>query len=104
MKDFIAGILFLVIVAVGGYIAIRYFASKEAGSTVYQTAKITRTGVLSKSTVAGADFTHIIVGDGNSWGVASYSVNLDQYLGKKVAATGQNSGTTLYVDSIQVVQ
>lgn len=30
----------------------------------------------------------------------SYTVKLDQYVGKKVSVTGQYSGTTLFVDTV----
>lgn len=104
MKAFILGIIFLVIVAIGGYFALRYIGKSGSSSTVYKTAAITRTGTLQKSTVAGTDFTHMLISGGTSYGVASYSQNLDQYVGKNVQVTGQNSGTTLYIDTITVVQ
>lgn len=31
----------------------------------------------------------------------SYTVKLDQYVGQKVSATGQYSGTTLFVDTVE---
>jgi len=104
MKAFLFGLLFLVLVGVGGFLYLKYTSGKSATSQNFQTAAITRTGVLKKAMVAGADFSHIIVSGSDSWGVTSYSIDLDQYVGKTVAATGQNSGTTLYVDSIKVVQ
>ena len=104
MKAFLAGMVFLILVGVGGYFWLKYHSTSPTNTQSFQTAAITRTGTLQKSSVAGADFTHVIVSEGNSWGVASYSLHLDDYIGKKVEATGQNSGTTLYIDSIKVVE
>jgi hypothetical protein len=104
MKAFILGIVFLVVVAIGGYFALQYIGKSGTAGTVYKTAAITRTGTLQKSTAAGTDFTHILISAGASYGVASYSQNLDQYVGKNVKVTGQNSGTTLYIDTVTVIQ
>ena len=103
MKAFLAGLVFLVVVVVGGFLYLKFVYKSPGGgdSQVYKTAAITKTGVLQKSTVAGADFTHVIVAEGKSWGVASYSLKLDKYIGKNVEATGQNSGTTLYIDTVK---
>ncbi len=103
MKAFLAGVLFLVLLGVVGFFALRHFSKTDNNQQTFKTAAITRTGVLQKSTVNGADFSHVIMSGGQSWGVTSYSVNLDQYVGKKVEATGQNSGTTLYIDTIKEV-
>ncbi len=104
MKAFLFGIIFLVLVGVGAFVYLKYSSGKTTNEGTFQTAAITRTGILRKVNIAGGDFSHVIVSGADSWGVTSYSVNLDQYVGKTVAATGQNSGTTLYVDSIRVIQ
>lgn len=105
MKAFLFGLIFLVLVGVGGYVGFRYWsASQGQQSTIYKTDAITRTGVLRKTSVAGSDVTHTISDSGKTYGVASYSVNLDEYVGKTVSATGQNSGTTLYIDTINIVE
>lgn len=36
--------------------------------------------------------------------IDSYTVKLDDYVGKKVSVTGQYSGITLFVDTISLVQ
>jgi hypothetical protein len=105
MKAFIIGLIVLAIAAAGGFY---WYSTKarESGSVnqVYKTESVTRTGVLQKvQNTAGVDYTHQIVSEGKMYGVNSYSENLDQYIGKKVEATGQNSGTTLYIDSIKVL-
>ncbi len=102
MKAFFFGILFLVLVGVGGFF---YLSSKAqpSGQSGQETeaVKLTRVGMLISSPSSTSDVTHTIRSDsGESWGVTSYAVNLDEYVGKKVQATGQNSGTTLYIDSI----
>ena len=100
MKAFLIGILFLVLVGSGAYVGLKYFYTPPAGS---QTAAITKTGTLQKSTIAQSDFTHVIVNSGGSVGVSSYTLNLDDYIGKKVSVTGQFSGNTLYADTITVL-
>jgi hypothetical protein len=106
MKAFIFGIVFLVLVGVGGYFGFQHWFKSQGGSEsqTFKTEAITRTGVLRKASIAGSDFTHTITEGAKTYGVASYSVNLDQYIGKTVEATGQNSGTTLYIDAINVVE
>ena len=101
MKAFFIGIIVIVVLAVGGFFYLQHYNSTQAPQTSYQTASITRVGVLQKA--SGADYQHIIIANGQSWGVTSQSVNLDQYVGKKVEATGQNSGTTLYIDTIKII-
>jgi len=108
MKAFFIGIIFLVIVGAGAYVGLKYFykpagQSPLGGATPYKTAAITKTGMLKKSTLAQSDFTHVIITAGGSVGVASYTLNLDDYIGKKVSVTGQFSGDTLYADSIHIV-
>lgn len=104
MKAFLFGILFIVIVAVAGYFGLQYYEKSHSATQTYKTESITRTGTLEKSTIQGTDYSHMIIGTDGSWGVTSYTINLDQYVGKKVEATGQNSGSTLYADTIKEVQ
>ncbi|MCX6794012.1 MAG: hypothetical protein NTY06_02805 [Candidatus Gottesmanbacteria bacterium] len=103
MKAFLLGLLFLVLVVAGAYTGLKYFYKPPSGSQIYKTAAITKTGTLQKSTISQSDFTHVIVNSGGSVGVASYTLNLDDYIGKKVSVTGQFSGDTLYADSITIV-
>ena len=103
MKAFLLGLLFLLLALIGGYVGLKYFYKPTTGSPTYKTVAITKTGVLRKSTIAQSDFTHVIVSSGASVGVASYTLNLDDYIGKKVSLTGQFSGDTLYADSITVI-
>ncbi len=105
MKSFLFGILFLVLVGVGGFF---YLSSRSSSAnkeaTQGEQVIITRTGMLVKTPSANSDVTHSIRSDsGESWGVTSYAVQLDEYVGKRVEAKGQNSGTTLYIDSITVL-
>ena len=103
MKAFFIGLLFLVLVGAGAYVGLKYFYKPPTGSQTYKTAAITKTGTLQKSTIAKSDFTHVIITPDASVGVASYTLNLDDYIGKKVSVTGQFSGDTLYADSITIV-
>ena len=104
MKAFIFGLLFFALLVVGAYIGLKYFYKPPTGSQTYKTAVITKTGTLQKSTISQSDFTHVIISSGASVGVASYTLNLDDYIGKKVSVTGQFSGDTLYADSITIVR
>jgi uncharacterized protein (UPF0333 family) len=103
MKAFFLGLLILVIVIVGGYVGLKYFYKPSAIPQTSQTATITKTGILQKSTIAQSDFTHVIVNPGGSVGVASYTLNLDDYIGKNVSASGQFSGDTLYADTVTII-
>jgi len=61
--------------------------------------KTTLTGTVLKAT--GDDYQHIIISGGKSTGIASQTISLDNYVTKKVSVTGQYSGTTLYVDTVE---
>ena len=100
MKAFLFGLFFIAIVIVGAYVALKYFYSPQAGS---QTAVITKTGMLQKSTLSQSDFTHVIITPDASVGVSSFTLNLDEYIGKKVSVTGKFSGDTLYADTITII-
>jgi len=107
MKAFLFGILFLVLVAAGGFVYLKYFykSPSQTGTQIYKTAAITKTGEIRKSNVTGSDFTHVLINPTEkSVGVASYTLNLDDYIGKKVSITGQYSGDTLYADSVTITQ
>ena len=104
MKAFLIGILVLVIMSAGAYVGLKYYYKPASGTQTFQTSVITKTGVLQKSTIAKSDFTHVLVSSGASVGVASYTLHLNDYIGKKVSVTGQFSGDTLYADSITVTQ
>ncbi len=106
MKAFLFGIMFLVVVAAGAFVYLKYFytAPSQTGTQIYKTAAITKTGELRKSNVAESDFTHVLINPSEkSVGVASYTLNLDDYVGKRVEITGQYSGNTLYADTIKVL-
>lgn len=102
MKAFLIGLLFIILVAAGTYIGLKYYYKPATGQT-FKTAAITKTGLLQKSTIAQSDFTHVIISSGKSVGVASYTLNLDDYIGKNVSVTGQFSGDTLFADSITII-
>jgi hypothetical protein len=102
MKATLLGILVLLIVTAAGYIGLKYFYTSDA---VYKTAPVTRTGELRKTNVAGSDFTHVLINSSEkSVGVASYTLNLDDYIGKQVSVTGQYSGDTLFADSVEILR
>ncbi len=105
MKAFLLGIGFLVLVAAGGFVYLKYFypSAGKADQKSFTTAPVSKRGVLQKTNVPGSNFTHVLVAAGESVGVASYSLNLDDYIGKNVEVTGQYSGTTLYADTVTVL-
>ncbi len=108
MKGFLIGLLFVIVVGVGAFVYLKYFyqSPSQTGTKIYQTDPITKTGVLQKTNVAGSDFTHVLISSDpsqKSIGVASYTLNLDDYIGKQVSVTGQYSGDTLYADVIKVL-
>ncbi len=104
MKAFLFGILFLALVTSGAFVYLKYFyPSGTPGQKSFTTAPITKSGRLEKTNVPGSNFTHVLVAPGESVGVASYSLNLDDYIGKSVEVTGQYSGTTLYGDTVTVL-
>ncbi len=99
MKGFLISIIFLVILGVAGYFGFKYFIQgKGSETTQYKSTPVSLSGVLQATT--GDDYSHALLTGGKLTGVASYSVNLDDYVGQKVEVTGQYSGTTLYADSI----
>jgi hypothetical protein len=105
MKATLIGILFLIVAAAGGFVYLKYFYQAPAQTGVYKTAAITKTGELRKTNVPGSDFTHVLINTSEkSVGVASYSLSLDDYIGKQVSVTGQYSGDTLYADSVQILK
>ena len=102
MKAFLIGIVVIILAVAGGFFYLQRSGSEQTTKTSFQTASITRIGVLQKSN--GIDYRYVIIANGQSWGVTSQSINFDQYVGKKVEVTGQNSGTTLYIDTITIIQ
>jgi hypothetical protein len=105
MKAFFIGMIILVLAGVGGYVYLTKTAkSPSANPQVFKTESITRTGILQTSNVSGVDYKHTITEGGKVYGVTSGLESLDKYVGKKVEATGQNSGTTLYIDTIKIIE
>lgn len=103
MKAFLLGLLFVGIIISGGFVYLKYFY--QAGtSKIYKSAAVTKTGELRKTNVPGSDFTHVLINPSEkSVGVASYTLNLDDYVNKQVSVTGQYSGDTLYADAVHVL-
>lgn len=108
MKAAIIAVVLICLVGLGlgAYLVL----SKNAvGSTpsvpkTQESQNTTITGVLSPGGTAKDDYKHVITAGNKITGVSSYSVSLDQYVGKTVTVTGQFSGTTLYADTITEVK
>ena len=100
MKSFFVAIIILIVLGVVGYSGFRYFSSRQTTQPTTQTPKsvnTTLTGVLKSAT---GETSFMIVSGGKTTRVASYSLQLDEYVGRNVKITGQYSGNTLYVDAI----
>lgn len=99
MKGFLISIILLVILSGGGYFAFQYFSRPASmAPSPYKTEAVKLAGVLQVG--KGDDYSHTLLSGGKFTGVASYSVNLDDYVGQKIEVTGQYSGTTFYADSV----
>lgn len=97
----------IVLFGIGGYAGYKTRPTESPVSvqeemTPTQSDKTTQTvqGVLIKIPDPKDDFTHTIKTLDELISVASLTVKLDDYNAKKVEATGQYSGTTLFVDTI----
>lgn len=104
MKAFLIGILTLILVVACAYVGLKYFYTPTRGGQSYQTSMVTKRGELQKTNITGSDFTHVLIASGTSTGVASFTLNLNDYIGKQVEVTGQYSGNTLYADTITIIQ
>ena len=111
MKIILFIISAFVLFGIGGYVGYTTRPSSppvsvEESVTPTQTEKSIRTvqGVLIKIPDPKDDYTHTIKTIDELISVASMTVKLDDYSGKKVEAVGQYSGTTLFIDSIMEIQ
>ncbi len=86
------------------YMSSKSNQQQDSSAKVFKTDSITRTGVLNSSSVKGVDYKHTITEGSKVYGVTSGLESLDKYVGKRVEAIGQNSGTTLYIDTIKIVE
>jgi len=105
----IFGLIVLAALIGGGYY---YLVMMNAPSTTTtpteqsngKTAARTVVGTLTKVQNPKDDYTHMLTTSSGLVKLNSYSVQLDEYVGKKVEVVGQNSGTTLFADSVTVIQ
>jgi hypothetical protein len=104
MKGLIIGLIVIVVLAAGGFAGYKYLLSqtKSTTDTSFKTESVKKTGIVQAA--KGDDYQHVLMSEGKTIGVASYSIDLNKYLGKKIEVTGQYSGTTLYADSVVEVQ
>jgi hypothetical protein len=107
MKATVFGLIFLVLViilGVGGFLVYRSMPKSHpaAQGTIYKTEAVHKIGVIQPG--KGDDYSYMIVTPGKLEGINSYTVDLSTFVGKKVEAVGQYSGTTLYADTITLAQ
>lgn len=103
MKNILIVLCVIGILGVGGYFGYQYLlGTSEQNIQQEQSAKTTMVeGVLMKVANPKDDYTHTLKTADKLVRVASYTVSLDDYVNKTVSITGQYSGTTLFVDSIE---
>lgn len=102
MKVFFVSIVVLILLGVGGFIFISSQAKQTVPGTAYKTEAVSKVGVIQVG--KGDDYNFVLMGDGKTVGVTSYTVKLDPFIGKKVEVKGQYSGTTLYADLVTSVE
>ena len=95
----IIGIVVLLLVICGAIAWVTFVKPQLTVPAKTETSPVVhKIGVMRKG--KGDDYAHVIVSGGKTEGVASFTLDLDQYVGKQVEVTGQYSGTTLYADSV----
>ncbi len=104
MKATIIGIVFLLIVGIVGFLGYQYLQKSQSQQAApAPSATVTASGTVQAAVPPGDDYTHLLMGE-KTVKLNSYSVQLQNYVGKKVEATGEYSGNTLFVDSVVEIQ
>lgn len=98
MKNFIVIFIVLLLLGGAGYAGYAYLTSQQTAKKPTMTKAVVLTGTLQIG--KGDDYDYVILSKGKITGVATYKLNLNQYVGKKVTIEGQYSGTTMYADRI----
>jgi hypothetical protein len=105
MKGLFAGLVILLIMGGAAFFGLKYLSSRSEQYTPAQSFKTVTTkltGIVQRS--KGDDYDFVIYGEGKSTGITSYTVKLEDYVGKKIEAEGQYSGTTFYTDQVIRIQ
>ncbi len=102
MKTLIIAIIFVLLLALGGFFALKIFQSKAAKTGSPASAITTLTGTLQPIT-GNPEYSEVVTVNGKTTGVASTHLDLTPYEGKNVKITGQYSGTTMYADNVVIV-
>ncbi|MBI5613400.1 hypothetical protein HY947_00590 [Candidatus Gottesmanbacteria bacterium] len=102
MKVFIVSIVVLVLIGFGGYIFVSSQSKQTTPDAVFKTEAVTKVGIIQIG--KGDDYNFVLMGDGKTVGITSYTVKIDPFVGKKVEVKGQYSGTTLYADSVTLIE
>lgn len=101
---FILILITLVFLAAGGVGAYIYLSNQTVQTAKKEAAKPTQlTGTIQKVLEPGVEYTHLLKTKDSIVSLNSYTQKLDDFIGETVEVTGQYSGTTLYVDSIQKI-
>jgi hypothetical protein len=100
MKVFLAGVIFFILLGAGVvyYFTLQFKASPPSSESKFSSETVAKTGTIQPG--KGDDYNYLLLSEGKTIGITSYTVPLDQFIGKKVEVKGQFSGTTLYADSV----
>ena len=96
MKAFIIGLFVVILLGGAGYFGYQYLLHKtpEAQAPAAQNSTLTGTLLTGK----GDDYQYVLLDTtGKTTGVTSQTVQLGDYVNKKVEVSGSFSGSTLYV-------
>ena len=101
MKTVLVSLIILALLALGAYFGFQYLkkSSTSYPKNINQNLTVTKTGTLTKVT-NGTDYTHLLNTGTESVKINSYTVKLLDFENQKVTVTGEYSGTTLFVDTI----
>jgi hypothetical protein len=99
MKGLLIGLMIVIILISAGFFGYKYYSRTKVNAPAAENSPTVKlSGMIQKA--KGDDYNFIIIANGKSTGVSSYTLKFDTYVGKNVEITGQYSGSTLYVDTI----
>ena len=84
MKVFLVSIVVLFILGAGGvfFLSMQSKSPGESTGTVFKTEAVVKVGTIQPGN--GDDYNHLLFSEGKTIGITSYTIKLDQFVGKKV--------------------